>query len=295
MNYSLIYLNLTTLGLSVISIISSIVLDVKYWKTSGLTTPNGIIGLIMRISSLLWCVQVVAVLFKAEKFVTESKSLVEQRMGITVDLCAAQVFVTLNVMCIFASFIYYWISVATMLPISKLLGKTKKLIDKHPLMVPIGLLVYYLIYLACFFGPLLVWKGQLLRYSYWRVLIQAMVQILLGLFLLPVLIYLINALYRFITAKDASQDSANDELVRKVTMALIRMILTNMMLIVFMIMAPATNLVLDRTLLFEEIQITHPIYSQSATTMFTSTQSIVNLTGFFISLLFWGSTPQEKR
>ncbi|KAI8892701.1 hypothetical protein BC833DRAFT_348452 [Globomyces pollinis-pini] len=122
-----------------------------------------------------------------------------------------------------------------------------------------------------------------------------MVQILLGLFLLPVLIYLINALYRFITAKDASQDSANDELVRKVTMALIRMILTNMMLIVFMIMAPATNLVLDRTLLFEEIQITHPIYAQSATTMFTSTQSIVNLTGFFISLLFLGKYTTRKK
>ncbi|KAI8894296.1 hypothetical protein BC833DRAFT_605455, partial [Globomyces pollinis-pini] len=179
------------------------------------------------------------------------------------------------------------------MPQSKLLANFKKLIDKYPLMIPIGLAVYYVIYLCCFFGPLLVWNGQWLRYSFWRALIQALVQIILGLFLLPVLLYLIFALVRYIASKSIAKSGESG--FDNVTMALLRIIFTNIVLICFLILAPATNLVLDRTLLFQEIPLTHPVYSKPAITLMGTPQTITNLVGFFISLIFLGKYITVKK
>ncbi|KAI8894295.1 hypothetical protein BC833DRAFT_624089 [Globomyces pollinis-pini] len=290
---SLKIINIGTLCLSSVSLFGSIALDMKNRKTAGLTTPNGVIGLILRISLFVWSIESIFVALKAETYVTDNMSLVEQRVGITPNFTAAQATVSLATICLFGIFIYYWVSVSALMPQSKLLGDAKKMIDKYPLMVPIGLAVYYVIYLGFFFGPLVIWNGQLLRYSFWRALIQAVVQIILGLFLLPVLLYLIYALIRYIAAKSIAQSGETG--LDKVTMALLRIIFTNIALIFFLILAPATNLVLDRTLLFQEIPFTHPVYSKPATTMMGVAQGITGLVGFIVSLIFLGKYMPVKR
>ncbi|KAJ2987872.1 hypothetical protein HDV02_005908, partial [Globomyces sp. JEL0801] len=108
-----------------------------------------------------------------------------------------------------------------------------------------------------------------------------MVQIILGLFLLPVLLYLIFALVRYIAMKSIAK--SGESVFDKVIMALLRIIFTNIILICFLVISPATNLVLDRTLLFQEIPLTHPVYSKPATTSMTATQTITNLHGFIVS------------
>ncbi|KAI8892702.1 hypothetical protein BC833DRAFT_662184 [Globomyces pollinis-pini] len=286
-------LNFSALALSSFSLLVSIALDVKNRKTAGLMSSNGIIGLILRISLCLGVLLSVLVNIKGETYVTDNKSLAEKRIGVTFYLCGAQATVSLAIICLFATFTYYWVSVSALLPKSKLLGKVKILIDRYPLMIPIGIAVYYVIYLGFFFGPLLIWNGQLLRYSFWRALIQAIVQIILGLFLLPVLLYLVYSFVRYMAVKSIAQSGDNN--FDKVTMALLRIMFTNVVLTCFLILAPATNLVLDRTLLFQEISLTHPIYSRPAMTMMSLPQGIMNLTGFFVSLIFLGKYITVKR
>ncbi|KAI8894297.1 hypothetical protein BC833DRAFT_652213 [Globomyces pollinis-pini] len=286
-------LNLGALALSGIMVFVSVILDVKNRKTAGFGTPNGVIGLILRISMFTWSIESAFVYLKAETYVIDNMSLAEQRVGINPNFTAAQATISLAVMCLFGIFTYYWVSVSALMPQSKLLGNAKKMIDNNPLMVPIGLIVYYVIYLGFFFGPLFIWNGQILRYTFWRALIQAVVQIILGLFLLPVLLYLVYALVRYIATKSIAKSGETGY--DKVTLALIRIIFTNIVLICFLILAPATNLVLDRTLLFQEISLSHPVYSKPATTMMGAPQTITNLSGFFVSLIFLGKYITVKQ
>ncbi|KAJ2995049.1 hypothetical protein HDV02_001126 [Globomyces sp. JEL0801] len=286
-------LNFSALALSSFSLLVSIALDVKNRKTAGLMSSNGIIGLILRISLCLGVLLSVLVNIKGETYVTDNKSLAEQRIGVTFYLCGAQATVSLAIICLFATFTYYWVSVSALLPKSKLLGKVKILIDRYPLMIPIGITVYYVIYLALYFGPLLIWSEQLLRYSYWRTVIQSMLQIILGIFLLPVLLYLIYALFRCMAMKAIARPG--EPVFDKVSKALLRIIFTNIVLICFLILAPATNLVLDRTLLFQEISQTHPVYSKPAITMMGVPQGITSLAGFVVSLIFLGKYITVKQ
>ncbi|KAI8900652.1 hypothetical protein BC833DRAFT_580881 [Globomyces pollinis-pini] len=55
-----------------------------------------------------------------------------------------------------------------------------------------------------------------------------------------------------------------------------------------MVLAPATLLVLDRTLLFQEIPLTHPLYVRRAASTATAPQALLNLTGFCVSFIYLG-------
>ncbi|KAI8897495.1 hypothetical protein BC833DRAFT_40573 [Globomyces pollinis-pini] len=293
---SLTLANNATSIISAASLLISLVLDFKNRKTSGLSSPNGIIGLVMRTALLIWGILGPLLLSIGDKYVTEGGSVAEQRIAMTVVFSIIQMCTTIGAMGLLATFFYYWVSVSALLPKSKVVGTAKKLVDQYPLAVPIFFAVYYLIYLCFFFGPLLVWPGQqLLRYSFWRALCQATIQILTGSFLIPVFFYLIYALIRYIASKSIVRDSGDNSKFDKVAQALVRIICTNIALIVYLVLAPATLLVLDRTLIFQEIPLTHPLYVRRATSMGTAAQAILNLTGFSVSLIFLGKYIVVKK
>ncbi|KAJ2984704.1 hypothetical protein HDV02_000936, partial [Globomyces sp. JEL0801] len=114
--------NYATLAISTVTLLGSIILDVKNRKTAGLTTANGIIGLILRISLFIWSIESLIVYIKGETYVIDNLLMAEQRVGITPYFVAAQLTISLSIMCLFATFLYYWVSVSSLLPNSKLLG-----------------------------------------------------------------------------------------------------------------------------------------------------------------------------
>ncbi|KAI8897494.1 hypothetical protein BC833DRAFT_621182 [Globomyces pollinis-pini] len=285
---ALLWVNIATNIISGLALAISLLLDINNRKTTGLSSPNGIIGVIMRTTFLIWNILSPIVLNHAEQYAVEGASIAEQRIGVTTVFSIVQVSISLGVMCLFATFFYYWISVSALLPKSKLVGSAKTFVDQHPLAIPIFVAVYYLVYLCFYFGPLLMWKGQLLRYSFWRQLCQAVVQILIGCFLAPVLFYFIYALFKYKTSKSTVGDSENHSNFDVVSHALIRIIFTNIALIFYMVLASATLLVVDVSLIFQEIPLTHPLYTSRAVTRSTVAQAFLNLTGFSVSLMYLG-------
>ncbi|KAI8897511.1 hypothetical protein BC833DRAFT_593602 [Globomyces pollinis-pini] len=264
---SLLLVNIATNILSALSLAISLLLDIKNRKTYGLSNPNGIFGVIMRIAFFIWNILSPIVLNHAEKYVVEGASIAEQRIGITSVFCILQMAVSLGVMCLFAIFFYYWISMSALLPKSKLVA------------IPIFVAVYYLVYLIFFFGPLLIWKGQLLQYSFWRPMCQAAVQILLECFLVPVLFYFIYALFTYIASKSTVGNSGGTSMFDNVSQALIRIICTNILLIIYLALAPATLLVLDNQLPQCPL----------------APQAFLNLTGFSVSLIYLGKYIVVKK
>ncbi|KAI8893920.1 hypothetical protein BC833DRAFT_606839 [Globomyces pollinis-pini] len=255
-------LSITAFSISICFLLLSFVLDIRdFKKTTPGTNGSTYCCLLLRIGMFFYSVSTMVYLPDYENY----PSFVEQKLGITKPLIVAQLFISFAGIAMFGLFFYYCINFSVILPNANLLIWLKTMNDSNPLAYPIILVLFYMVYLVAFFTPLFMWPEQQLRYFFWRQLMQSIIQLSLAIFLIPVLLNTIVCLFYYMAATRTERTASG--VMDNITLAFVRMIVINLILIVYLVWAPAVQLVLDPTLMFQAIPLNHTIYQLPAPKM----------------------------
>ncbi|KAJ2994212.1 hypothetical protein HDV02_001756 [Globomyces sp. JEL0801] len=225
------------------------------WKRSSLSSPPILFGILVRIGVLFHAIFSLFYIVNFEKYA----SFVEQKISIESALIRTQLAGTFSAISGLGLFYYYWLSMATLLPKAKVLQWLKDRTDRHPYIFPTMLAFLYIIFVGFLLAPLVLWPEQRLRFYFWRQFIQAIIQITVAFLLFLIVTYLCIALVNYVQATAASKKGVSK--LDNASIALVRIIIVGVMVIIYLVLTPSLNLVLDRTLLFQTISPNHPIYN----------------------------------
>ncbi|KAI8898231.1 hypothetical protein BC833DRAFT_590568 [Globomyces pollinis-pini] len=275
----IIYINfILSLALTVISL----TVDLIYYKTSLIFSHKGYLELIIRISIFPWSIASFYYFSQSNSF----KTFVDQKIGLTIWLIIIQWSVAILVLSLFGLFLKYWITIQTLVPTTRFAEWLRARIERKPYAILQIVSCAFIVYLTICVTPIFFWRDQQLRYFYWRQFVQSILQLSLGLFLIPVFFHLVMGFTKYISDKNKTQVSKNWEIFDNVTFAITRIIIANICLMVYLLIVPTSNLFFDYDLILYKIPTDHYINTIPAPDLFTIANIFASFTGGGLSILF---------